>query len=474
MTFARRPARHRRRSLLPPLALLLTMSQGACQKYERKPLDLDAHRSEFLSRLTQPPVATDADGSTPSGDRSSLEGFNASDGFSLAEAEVVALVYNADLRVARLEAGVAKVTAEETGRWDDPTIGVDVARVLQGGPNPWTVLTNIGLTLPISGRLRIEKERAGLEHAAEVARVAQAEWRTRMSLRRAWAQWSSLHETAEADRGFIERLDLVLTAVDALERANEITRAHARLFRIERAQATASLAVTIAQRQQAELDIRHLMGVAPTATMAMQPRWPADLDRGAGPDTLADQSPALLAARAEYEVAEKSLELEVRKQYPDLFVAPGWGRDDGEDEALLNLLAPVPIINANRRGIAEAEARRDAVHARAEGRLEEVVSRLAAARARADAASERRRLMETQLLPLAESQLEDARRAAELGEVDVLVLLESLRRQADTRRRVIEARLDETRAAIDCLELTGPSPSTAPTTNADTDLRRNP
>lgn len=467
MTFAPPPGRHRRRVLLASFSLLLALSHGACQKYERRPLDLDAHRRDFQSRLTPPEIAS-------SGEATSSSGFDVSDGLSLAEAEVVALVYNADLRVARLEAGVAKATAEETGRWDDPTIGFDVVRVLQGGPNPWKVLTNIGLTLPISGRLRIEKERAGLAHAGEVARVAEAEWRTRMSLRRAWARWSSLHEIAEADRGFVERLDRVLTTVDALERANEITRAHARLFRIERAQATASLAVTMAERQQAELDLRHLMGVAPTATVAMRPEWPADVELDVEPEMLLERSPALLTARAEYEVAEKSLELEVRKQYPDLFVAPGWGRDEGEDEALLNLLAPVPIINANRRGIAEAGARRDAARARAEGQLEHVISRLAAARARADAAAERRRLMETEVLPLADAQLEDARRTAELGEVDVMVLLESLRRQADTRRRVIEARLDETRAVIDCLELTGSAPSTDPTTNADTHARRNP
>ena len=467
MPFALPPGRHRRRAILASLSLLWALSQGACQKYERRPLDLDGHRGDFLSRLTPP------DG--PAGDDTSSTGdFEVSDGLSLAEAEVVALVYNADLRVARLEAGVAKATAAETGRWDDPTIGVDVTRVLQGGPNPWKVLTNIGLTLPISGRLRIEQERAGLEHAAQVARVAEAEWRTRMSLRRAWAHWSSLHETAEADRGFIERLDRVLTAVDALERANEITRAEARLFRIERAQAAASLSATMAQRQQADLDVRHLMGVAPTAAVAMQPEWPTHVERDVPPQALAQTSPALLAARAEYEVAERSLELEIRKQYPDLFVAPGFGREDAEDQVLLNLLSPVPIINANRRGIAEARANREAVRARAEGRLEDVISRLAAARARADASAERRRLMETQVLPLVEAQLEDARRTAELGEVDVLVLLESLRRQADARRRAIEARLDETRALIDCLELTGPAAPTDSDRTPDTHARRNP
>ncbi len=466
------PVRHRRHGVLASLVAILAIGQASCQRYERRPLDLEAHRGVFLSRLT-PTTSPTPTPSDPSANAPSSPGaFDASDGLSLAEGEVVALVYNADLRVARLAAGVTRATVEESGRWDDPTIGVDVARILQGGPSPWKVLTTIGLTLPISGRLRLEKERAGLEHEAEVARVAHAEWRTRMSLRRAWVRWSSLETVAAVDLGLIEQLDRVLPAVDALERGNEITRAEARLFRIERAQAAASLAQTQAQRLQAELEIRRLMGLAPTSTAAIRPEWPAPSDPDAPTETLTDRSPALLVARAEYEVSEKSLELEMREQYPDLTVAPGYGREDGKDEALLNLMAPLPILNANRRGIAEATARRETARARAEGELESVMSMLAAARERTRAARERRRLLEQDAIPLADAQLEDARRMAELGEVNVMVLLESLRRQNETRRRAIEARTDESLAAVDAIELTGDTPAAeAPN---DTHARRTP
>ncbi len=450
------PGLRLRSGLLASMAALLAASQTACQRYERRPLDLDAHRGEFVSRLLQTPSAP-VDGPT---DATPPPGpFDASDGLSLDEAEIVALIYNADLRVARLEAGVAKATAEHTGRWDDPTIGVDVTRILQGGPNPWKVLTNIGLTLPISGRLRIEKERAGLEHAVAVARAAHLEWRTRIALRQAWASWSSLETVAQGERRFIEQLEGVLLAIDAMERGNEITRAEARLFRIERVQAAASLAATEAERRQIELEILHLMGLAPTAAVSLHAQWPEIPDLESPPEQLADRSPALLIARAEYDVAEKSLELEIRKQYPDLFVAPGYGREDGDDEALLDVLAPIPILNANKRGIAEARAERELARARAQGRLEQVMSLLAAAGERARASSERRRLLERESLPLADAQVDDARRMAELGELDAMVLLESLRRRTDAHRRAAEARLAESRAALDYLELAGDTPA---------------
>jgi ABC-type microcin C transport system duplicated ATPase subunit YejF len=44
----------------------------------------------------------------------------------------------------------------------------------------------------------------------------------------------------------------------------------------------------------------------------------------------------------------------------------------------------------------------------------------------------------------------------------------------DARRRAIEARLDETRALIDCLELTGPAAQTDSDRTPDTHARRNP
>jgi hypothetical protein len=145
------------------------------------------HRSAFLARTPDSPeVKAFAESLMAKPELSAS--FNTSDGVTCDEAEVIALVFNAGLRVARERAGVTRATAENAGLWEDPTLGIDVSRIIESTPEPWKVLTSVGITLPISGRLELEKQRAGVEDAAELARVARDEWAVRMSVRRAWCE----------------------------------------------------------------------------------------------------------------------------------------------------------------------------------------------------------------------------------------------------------------------------------------------
>lgn len=170
----------------------------------------------------------------------------------------------------------------------------------------------------------------------------------------------------------------------------------------------------------------------------------------------------MLIAAAEYEAAEKTLELEVRKQYPDLHIGPGYGREDGQDQVLLGLSIPIPILNANRQRIAEARAQRELAQVGFEATLEQTFAALRAAEVRLVAASRRRQTLETEIVPLVDAQYTDARQVARLGEVNTLVLLESLTRQQEAKVGLVEAARDEALAAIDLDELIGP-PSSPPT-----------
>ncbi|MBY0261026.1 MAG: hypothetical protein K2Q20_01695, partial [Phycisphaerales bacterium] len=164
------------------------MTLAGCATYRPGPVDAQAHRAAFLARVPDPEPASEwmarLAGPEPA------RAFDLSDGVSLPEAEAVAMVYNADLRLARLKAGVTLAGAQNAGLWQDPTLGVDLTRIIQSAAHPWKVFTSIGFTVPLSGRLEIEKRRAGAEHAAELVRVAQSEWRTGVELRRAWCRWS--------------------------------------------------------------------------------------------------------------------------------------------------------------------------------------------------------------------------------------------------------------------------------------------
>jgi CRISPR system Cascade subunit CasA len=167
-------------------------------------------------------------------------------------------------------------------------------------------------------------------------------------------------------------------------------------------------------------------------------------------------SPAIAAGKSRYEAAERTLELEVRKQYPDLTVGPGFEREEGVDKVLLNLSLPIPVLNANRRAIAEAGAAREAARAELEAALEHLLSDLAVAERELLAAAAQRRTLEEEIVPLVDAQYADARRVAQLGEISTLVLLETLTRQHDAKLRLIESHQADVKAAIRFDELVGP------------------
>lgn len=447
----------------------LAMMTGGCQSYERRPLDMTGHHTAFLARTPEGADVQKFAASLLAQSRSEAprgREFDPTDGISCAEAELVALVFNADLRLARMRAGVTRASAENAGLWEDPTIGVDLVRVVESTPEPWKLFTSVGITVPISGRLEIEKQRAGVEYAAELARVARREWTVRMSVRRAWSEWSALDAQLAATREFLTRTDQILVVVDKMEQAGEMARTEARLFRIEKATKASELATLESRAREADLRLRQLMGLSPDAPLRFQTTGIGStrscaMDR-ADAAALLRRSPAMLVAMAEYEAAEKTLELEIRKQYPDLHIGPGYGREDGQDQVLLGLSMPIPVLNANRQRIAEASAQRELAHVGVETTLEQTVASFRTAELKLASAARRRQTLENEIVPLVDAQYTDIRQVARLGEVNTLVLLESLTRQQEVKVWLVEAVRDEALAAIDLDELIGP-PASPPT-----------
>ncbi|MCC6321950.1 MAG: TolC family protein [Phycisphaerales bacterium] len=441
----------------PVGAAVALMGLAGCQSYAPRPLDEAASMSEFLERAPDSPRVEDFVRQLNQGSGKPRV-FDAADGLDVWEAEAVALVYNSGLRRARLRAGVASAEAAEAGLWEDPELGVDLTRILESVENPWKIFSTVAFTLPISGRLELEKQRAGLEHAAELTRVWAAEWGVRMEVRRAWIEWSSAHERARVLGEFAERIDALVAIVDRVERAGEMSRVEARLFRIEQAGARTEAERFRREEEVRRLELKQLLGLSPSATVGLNPEgaW-ADADAESLRAASLERSPAIAVARAEYEVSERTLELEVRKQYPDLKIGPGYGREDGQDQFLLGLAVPLPVLNANRQAIARATAERELRRAEWEGEREGVIGGFETASKRLEVATAERRSLEEGLAPLADQQYSEARRLAELGEVNTLLMLESIKSQREAKRRVLDARAAERLAEIQVQEIAGPT-----------------
>jgi len=451
----------------------LMMLAGGCQSYERKPLDMDAMRAAWLARSPWNQTVREFAArleQAESGTGGTTTGFDPSDGLTLAEAEAVTLVFNPNLRRARLEANVTRATAAHAGLWQDPVLGVDLERIVSGasggGGNAWVAGSTIGITIPISGRLEAEKARAGASFGAELDRVVAKEWATRSALRELWIEWSAACVRVEVTEDVIARLGEVASLADKQGQAGSISRIDARLFRVELAGREADLIAATARAKELELQVRAMLGLAPQTSLTLVASVVFDA-RTTQIDALRTQldsfNPELIAVRAEYEVAEQSVRTEVRKQYPDLVIGPGYASDEGDSRVLLGLSLPIPLWNRNQQGIAEATARREVARGRFETTYEHLTSMLAIAFTRFEAGKAQRELIERVVVPLADEQEADVRKVAALGRVDALLLLGSLNTKYSAKIRLIDARASESIMAVRLDELMGPpSASTTP------------
>lgn len=440
---------------------LFATSLSGCQSYAPNPPDLAAHHAMWLNRTAaSDEVATFAE-ALRRNDASNVH-LDASDRLTLAEAEIVALVLNADLRLERSRAGITRATLDQAGLWDDPVLNLGFERMLSSVDHPWEVFGSIGLTVPISGRLEREKQRADASHHAQLYRVAEQEWQVRSQLRNAWVEWSAATEKSRVAGEFLDRLEDIVAIVRRMEEVGELARVRAGLFHIELHTRRNEARSFEARARHAEIELRRLMGVPSDLfvdTIALTPQIVIErpmAESNEAVERIRERHPRLLVRHAEHTTAERTLELEIRKQYPDLVIGPGYGYEDGNNQLLMGVSIPLPIFNRNRQRIAEALAEREHARAALETEYEQLLSALAVAENdRAAARDQLDRMTET-IIPLVDQQFADARRVAELGEVDTLLLLDTLRRQYEAKLDLIELRAKQSLAHLRMIELLGP------------------
>ncbi len=372
----------------------------------------------------------------------------------------MSLFYNPDLRLKRLEAGVALAAFEFAGLWEDPVFGFDAADVVSNA-SPLEYGLTIGLTIPVSGRLGVEKDRAGAAHEAAMREVADAEWRTRHDVRRAWATHAAATENERLLAEAFDRVGALVEITDRLETGGVLRRVEGRLFRVELSERGAALRDARLKVRNTRRKLLGLMGLAPDATIelpsAITAREPVAFE---DPEArLIERNTRLAIERARYRVAEESLRLEVREQYPDISIGGGYGSED-DDRLLLGVSIPIPLWNANRAGIAQARAERELARARAEVVFEGLLRELDRALATYTSVRTQSDVYEREALPLLDEQSREVDRLVELGEVDTVLLLETLTRELDAKSRLLELRLAESLAGTEIDALMGPEAET--------------
>lgn len=377
---------------------------------------------------------------------------------------MLALFYNAKLRIARLQAGVALARFQNAGLWQDPVFGFDAAQVVSPSSN-FEYGATLGLTFPVSGRLAVEKARAGAAYEVELRRIVDAEWSLRISLQQAWAEWTAAVRRKQLLQELIVEVERIGSLAARLEEAGALRTADARLLRIELVGRRAELTATELGAQQGRLRLLALMGLQPDADLNLSAGATVvpQLDAGALVERITANNTELSLLRAHYLVAEESLRLAVRKQYPDLSFGAGPGSEEDDTRWLFGFSLPLPLWNRNRAEVAAAQASRDLARGAIETALERIVREAQQLELVLAATREQSSQLTRELVPLLDEQSANIEELAALGDVDAFLLLETVGRRFEAQARLIALAQAESQAEARMNLLVGPPSKHSPT-----------
>jgi hypothetical protein len=423
---------------------LLAAASAGCHSYEPAPVDLGAHAAAFLARLP------DAESLAAARPLSAPHTIDLADGIDREEARWIAICLHPDCRAARWQAGIAEADREHAGTLPDPQFAFGVERILETVPHPWIAGGSLGFSLPLNGRLGLERQLAGARLDERVLAVWLAERAAADNADAAWVRWSTeVARNAQLDT-ICARLRELAAIAARLEQANVLSHLDARVFVLELTQRELDRAAAADAKALAELEVKQRLGLHPQAPVVFVPSTqiaPHVADAAQRLATL-DKSPRVLPARAAHRTAEADLELAVRRQWPDLTLAPGWREEDALPRATLDLSLPLPLFAGNDAAIAHAASARAAAAEALRASLEVATQELAQAELRWQQMQQRRQTITERLLPLVDQQVEDGRRLVELGQLQPLLLLDALSRAHQARMQALDAALQEALAVI--------------------------
>ena len=282
---------------------------------------------------------------------------------SLDDAVTLALIGNRELNALRLKSANSAKAAKESGWWEDPELDFDLMRIINPSEHPFLGGASIAFTIPLSGATAIAAKADELYAQADIAEIKAAERDTGAEARHAAIRLAALRRRAAllSEHDSDERIVRARENVGKLHEAGEVSASE--LAGVQRQKHIRHHALMETEREIAETEIAFLriLGLRPgtkislTLPLRVRPSMPSGTD---DPLELV-RHPKVEAALARLGGTEKSLEAEIRRQYPDLKLGPAYANEEGLDRFGLIAGISIPLWNRNRKGIAEAEGTRD-------------------------------------------------------------------------------------------------------------------
>lgn len=278
---------------------------------------------------------------------------------SLAALHRIGLFANPDLNKARLTCARSKDAAAYAGLWQDPSLSTELERVLK--ENITNHSFSAGFSLPVTGLPKLSHRIA--EHYAEADY-----WELRAQERSYLAGLDTLRYrimAAHAKRSLMQgRLAFLRDEQERMTRLYEMGEVELSDYQ------SSSQRLHDTEKGLQELDKEHLtlhqeligqLGLHPAVgevelAGSLPAGVPALVPTPAPEQML--QAPAIKAALATYGASEDELKAEIRRQYPEISLSPGYGKEDEEEKLTLGLELNLPLWNRNREAIARARGSR--------------------------------------------------------------------------------------------------------------------
>jgi outer membrane protein TolC len=411
------------RSVWIAVLLLAGLSAG-CIKYRPKPLDPSATAKALEERSLSDPGLQAYVEKTSAGEAGSWPPATW-DFESLLKA---ALYFSPDLARAQADVVSAQAEAYAAGVRQDPALSISLEhRVnhLEGAPaSTWGPTLDIPLTT--WGKRGIRQAEAGAKLRESEFLLTRAAWQARSELRRALVAFQGAKAQVGAAGALAASRRKALALMEARLAEGEASAPEVEFARSDAAAAELAFSKARGAEAGARSDLARALGVPEGALPQETPNLLEEPlpDSPAGPQAreaaLTGRSD-LLAALSAYAASDQALRLAVREQYPDLHLSPGYLWDQGADAWVLGLSTLLPLVNRNRRGIAKAEAAREAEGNRVLALQEAILHEVEGTQSAYIAARESVKRAEAQARSRRKS-LEASRAAFAAGEEDALAL----------------------------------------------------
>lgn len=364
------------------------------------------------------------------------------------------------------QAGVAAAQAARTvaGLRPNPTIQTELENV--GGSGAYNGFdqaeTTVGLSIPIElgGKrpARVAVADAQAHRALLGAAIAQADVRLQVTLLYIEAVAAQRRGTIAADQ-----LRIAGNAYDAAAlrvragRASPIEEQRADVARLN-AQANADRTQRLAMAARTNLVRRIGQPVDAPLDEGLLDRLPVAVQ---GPQQLDSRGTlAMAAADADLSTADAGVRLARSQRVPDLTVGPGVRRLSATNDvaAVFSLSLPIPLFNAGRAGVAQAQAQQQMAQAQKRMTALDVEQAITDAQAEADITATLARNAQGPAMAAAQEAARIARIGYREGKFGQLDLLDAERTLADNRLAAIDALAAHHNAQARLERLTAPAP----------------